>query len=88
LVCAWIHIVSKMIDVERLNSVTVSYDDVEALKTLATMLAQRAHRLVGHGHAPVLSEGLLTPHLQDRAPRPPIVFDPPVAQQPTARAVY
>ena len=44
--------------------------------------AQRAHRLVGHGDAPVLSEGLLTPHLQDRAPRPAIVLGTPVAAAP------
>ena len=30
--------------------------------------AQRAHGLVGHGDAPVLSERLLAPHLQDRTP--------------------
>src|SRR5213080_4270377 len=44
--------------------------------------AQRAHRLVGHGDAPVLSEGLLTPHLQDRAPPPAIAFDAPAAAPP------
>jgi hypothetical protein len=44
--------------------------------------AQRAHRLVGHGDAPALSEGFLAPHLQDRASRPAIVFDATVAPAP------
>src|SRR6267142_1928541 len=44
--------------------------------------AQRAHGLVGHGDAPVLSERLLAPHLQDRTPRPASILTTPLAAVP------
>ena len=40
---------------------------------------QRAHRLFGHGDAPVLSEVVETPHSQDRTPRPASVLGVPAA---------
>src|SRR5215831_20979721 len=48
---------------------------------------QRADGLLGHGDAPVLSERLLSLHLQDRTPRRAIVESVPLPQCPTARAV-
>ena len=49
---------------------------------LRSCAGQRAHCLVGHGDAPVLSEGLLAPHLQDRAPRPAIALGTQLAAAP------
>ena len=48
---------------------------------------QRAHGLVGHGDAPVLSEVVETPRSQDRTTRCAILLAVSRAAVPTARAV-
>src|SRR6266540_6043347 len=49
--------------------------------------AQRAHCLVGHGNAPVLSGRLLAPHLKTGRPVPLAHSPCCLPQRPTARAV-